>query len=66
MTDAKFMRDLLILQPYLSLSPVLIFVLSEPAKSIKLKDLLFVFTTPFLVYFDSILIVKTECERELV
>ena len=66
MTDAKFIRDLLILQPYFSLSPVLILVLSEPAKSIKLKDLLFVFTTPFLVYFDSILIVKTECERELV
>ena len=60
MTEAKFIRDLLILHPYLSLSPVLILVLSEPAKSIKLKDLLLVFITPFFVYFDSIFIVKTE------
>jgi len=60
MTEAKFIRDLLILHPYLSLSPVLILVLSEPAKSMKLKDLLLVFITPFFVYFDSIFIVKTE------
>jgi hypothetical protein len=66
MTDAKFMRDLLMLHPYFSLSPVLIFVLSEPARSMKLKERLLVFTTPFFVYFDSMLMVKTEWERELV
>lgn len=64
-TEAKFIRDLLILQPYFNLYPVLYFVLYDPAKSIKFNCLLFVLITPFWIYFDSIWSVNTECDLEL-
>lgn len=65
MTEDRFMSDLLMLQPYRSLSPVMSLVLSEPARSMKWNCLFLVLLTPFLVYFDSICRVNTECEREL-
>lgn len=65
-TEDKFINDLFILQPSLSLSPVLSLVLYEPARSIKLNWRHLILLTPFLVNFDSISRLKTEWDLELV
>ena len=66
MTMPKVVSDLLIFPAYLSLSPVamVIFCLSEPARSTKCS--LGVFSTffPSISDFMASETVKTECERE--